>query len=87
MVEREEQSLQLRKNVSADGANSSFCTIIALTSYTTSDVEARCLNLGMKRVIFKPLNALLLKECIDKYLYGPFIRVSRASNNNLLLDD
>ena len=58
MVEQEEKSLRLRQNISADGANSNFCTIIALTSYTTSDVEARCLNLGMKRVIFKPLNAV-----------------------------
>ena len=58
MADREQV---LRRNASADRANSNFCTIIALTSYTTNDVEVRCLNLGMKRVIFKPINAIMLK--------------------------
>ena len=72
MVEAEERRIKVLKNISADGADSKFCSIVALTSYTTNDVEARCLKIGMKRVIFKPLNAEMLKECIDKYFYGPF---------------
>ena len=71
MAKQEEQRLNLNDNNPADEIDSSFCTVIALTSYTTSDVETRCLNLGMKRVIGKPLNAVQLKECIDKYFYGP----------------
>jgi len=79
MVEREQQ---LRRNVSADNANSNCCTIVALTSYTTSDVEERCLGLGMKRVIFKPLNTVKLKECIDTYFYGPYKALKNNNNFN-----
>lgn len=70
MVEKEQSRLGLARNNSADGVDQDFCSIVALTSYTTSEVEERCLKLGMKRVIFKPINSTQLKEIIDKYLFS-----------------
>jgi CheY-like chemotaxis protein len=51
------------------GENPNFCTIMALTSYTSQDVEQRCLKIGMTRVIAKPLNAAVLKEVVDQYFF------------------
>ena len=82
MVDEEEKRLRLSRNISADDANVNFCTIVALTSYTTKDVEERCLKLGMKRMLYKPLNSVLLRETIDKFFYGPsIIQVIPLINN------
>ena len=36
--------------------NEDYCHIVALTSYTGLDIRQRCLNIGMKDTITKPLN-------------------------------
>lgn len=43
---------------------SSFCNIIALTAYTSKDIEERCYHLGMKQVIPKPIDFKQMKEII-----------------------
>jgi len=54
----------------ADSERSSgFCSILAVTSYTTDEVRDECLRIGMKRVLHKPVNANQLPEIIDKYFY------------------
>ena len=70
MVADEKKKQACRQNVSADSAFKNFCTIMALTSYTSQDVELRCLKIGMKRVIPKPLNAVVLKEVVDRYFFN-----------------
>ena len=42
-------------------------TIIALTSYTDLSSRKRCLDLGFKEVINKPINADELKRIIAQY--------------------
>ena len=46
-----------------------YCNIIALTSYTGETIEKQCLDLNMKIVYNKPLNANQLKESIEKYFF------------------
>ena len=36
--------------------NEDYTHIVALTSYTGADVRERCMNIGMKNMINKPLN-------------------------------
>lgn len=42
-------------------------TIVALTSFTTAKVKKECLELGMKKVITKPLTLQNLNEVMTNY--------------------
>lgn len=57
---------ELRKHKTIPG-ESSFCNIVALTSYTSKEVEEKCIKIGMKKVIPKPINAKQLQEVIQLY--------------------
>jgi len=41
-----------------------LCRIVALTSYTSEDVRSRCLNMGMKDVINKPIHNVDLQRMV-----------------------
>jgi CheY-like chemotaxis protein len=43
-----------------------FCTIIALTSYTTEKVKTKCLEQGMKKVLHKPVQYSDIKIELDE---------------------
>lgn len=49
---------------------SAICNIVALTSYTDQKTRERCLDLGMKDVYNKPLDASSLKRILLLYYYG-----------------
>ena len=43
---------------------SSFCNIVAVTSYTGQDVKDKASRIGIKKVTFKPLQSSLLQEIL-----------------------
>jgi CheY-like chemotaxis protein len=47
--------------------NPIVCNILAITSYTGNDVKEKCLKLGMKQVLNKPVSSNLISEIINKY--------------------
>ena len=46
-----------------------ICNIVALTSYTSSDVIQKCQQIGIKSVYSKPIDFAKLSEVINKYFY------------------
>ena len=46
------------------------CTILALTSNTTSDTEENAERVGMKEVHRKPISEEKLRALLDKYYYN-----------------
>ena len=57
-------------NISLAGARDNECNIIALTSYSDQESIDRCLKIGMKEVIHKPIQSDQLKRLALMYLYG-----------------
>jgi CheY-like chemotaxis protein len=47
-----------------------YHSILALTSFTGKDVNKKCMDLGMKEVIQKPISAEVLYEILNKYFYN-----------------
>ena len=42
--------------LTADYGDSDYCNIVALTSYSSTEVKERALKIGMKDIIYKPLH-------------------------------
>ena len=51
-------------------AEKNECNIVALTSYTDQDNIQRCLDIGMKEVVHKPIKSCDLKRITLMYLHG-----------------
>ena len=66
--EASEKILEILKNDN----NLDYCHIVALTSYTGMDVRQRCLSIGMKEMINKPINS----KDLQKIVYLHFYRLS-----------
>ena len=57
-----------KANISRAGENQ--CNIVALTSYTDKPTIDRCLSIGMKEVLNKPIKFNELKRITLMYHYG-----------------
>ena len=44
-------------------------SIVAVTSFTNSNIEQECLDIGMKRVLNKPLRPESLSEVMKDYYF------------------
>ena len=56
-------------NVLKEDNNEDYCHIVALTSYTGLDVRQRCMKIGMKDMINKPLNSKDLQRMVYFHFY------------------
>ena len=45
-----------------------ICSIVALTAYTSEESNQRCINLGMKQILSKPVTSKTISEVIYKYV-------------------
>ncbi len=59
-------------NILKQDNNQDYCHIVALTSYTGMEIRQRCLKIGMKDVINKPLN----HKDLQRIVYFHFYRVT-----------
>ena len=46
------------------------CTVVAVTAWTSDEIEKECIDVGMSRVLGKPINVKALKEVLDQYFFN-----------------